>query len=307
MKVLVLGASGFLGKSCVQLFRSHNYKVITSDKVGEVDIIGDLSDPEFSASLPDADIIVNCAAVQYVSADIPILFRKNYFYKNNVLTAKNLYNRYKDSSSRFIHIGTSMMYHQNGSNIYTSKSTMRGEGVYSCSKIDAQAFINKLSNVATVIPCIIGGEGRGGLFTNFIRMIQKYCMVFFPGAGKHQISMVHVDDVASLVLVLSKKSVPGFYNAAAPEPLSISEWIDEIALELEIKSSLIRKVSLPLLPIKLLATISGYRLLASEQLLMLKMPHVLSIQDSIELGWTPSFNNAQIVRDIARHISLENT
>jgi nucleoside-diphosphate-sugar epimerase len=132
-------------------------------------------------------------------------------------------------------------------------------------------------------------------------------MVFFPGAGKHQISMVHVDDVASLVLVLSKKSVPGFYNAAAPEPLSISEWIDEIALELEIKSSLIRKVSLPLLPIKLLATISGYRLLASEQLLMLKMPHVLSIQDSIELGWTPSFNNAQIVRDIARHISLENT
>jgi dTDP-4-dehydrorhamnose reductase len=174
MKVLILGASGFLGKSCSQLFRSQSYDVLTSDKRGSADIIGDLSNAEFVLSLPQADIIVNCAAVQYVSADLPLFFRRHYFYQNNVLTAKNLYNRYKNSNSRFIHVGTSMMYQQDNSKIYTTKSVMKGDGVYSSSKLDAQYFINKLPNAATVIPCIIGGEGRGGLFNSFVGMIKKY-------------------------------------------------------------------------------------------------------------------------------------
>ncbi|MBT8578586.1 NAD(P)-dependent oxidoreductase [Polynucleobacter paneuropaeus] len=304
MKVLILGASGFLGGSCSQLFRAHKYDVLTSDRRGTVDFVGNLSNAEFAMSLPQADIIINCAAVQYVSEDLPLFFRRHYFYHNNVVTAKNLYNRYKNTNSRFIHVGTSMMYQQDGSKSYTTKSVMKGDGVYSSSKLEAQYFINKLPNVATVIPCIIGGEGRGGLFNSFVGMIKKYNSVFFPGKGRHPISMVHVDDVASLIKLLSENSAIGFYNAAAPDPLTILDWIDEISDELGIGAGNVRKISLPLAPIQFLSNIMGYRLLAREQLLMLKMPHVISNETSVRLGWQPAYSNARIVRDISRHIGL---
>ena len=210
--------------------------------------------------------------------------------------------RYRHSGAHFIHVGTSMMYQQTGQAFYTVKSNMGGEGVYSRSKMAAQTFINKLPNVATVIPCIIGGgEGREGLFTGFVNMMKKYGAVAFPGRGDHPIHMVHVEDVASLIVQIAKTGAVGFYNAAAPQPLSIRQWIDEIQVELGFPK--ITKISLPLTPVKFLSCLSGYRLLAREQLLMLGIPHVLSIEESLAIGWKPKFTNSRIVRDIAVYIN----
>ena len=75
MKVLITGAAGFLGRECVKQFRSQNYRVMTTDQAGNLDIIGDLANRNFVGSLPEADIVVNCAAVQYVTKDVPLLFR----------------------------------------------------------------------------------------------------------------------------------------------------------------------------------------------------------------------------------------
>lgn len=303
MQVLITGAAGFLGKECVKLFAANSYQVITTDKQPGVDLQGDLSDEQFTSSLPDADIVVNCAAVQYVSKDLPIFFRKSYFEKNNILTAKFLCARYKKPNTHMIHLGTSMMYKQTGQDIYNLKSAMDGEGVYSKSKLQAQAYIDQLPGSATVIPCIIGGEGREGLFIGFVNMMKKIGFVIFPGQGRHKIHMVHVSDVAELILLIANQHNAGFYNAAAPEPLSIRQWIEEIKDELKINR--VTPVSIPLLPVKLISQAFLYRLLAREQLLMLKYPHVLDIKESLAIGWQPKFTNAQIARDIAVHINRQ--
>ncbi len=297
MRVLITGAAGFLGKECVKQFRAQGDEVITTDKSGNVDIVGDLANPKFTAGLPDADVVVNCAAVQYVTKGVPLLFRKRFFIKNNVDAAKNLVERYQNANVHFIHVGTSMMYKQTGLKQYTTKSPMGGEGVYSRSKMVAQTHIDKLPNAATVIPCIIGGEGREGLFIGFVNMMKKYGAVAFPGRGDHQIHMVHVVDVAGLIVQIAKVGAKGFYNAAAPKPLSIRQWIDEIKDEL--KFSKVNKISIPLFPVKLLSQLFGYRLLAREQLMMLKIPHVLSIEESVNIGWQPKYTNSRIVRDIS--------
>ena len=301
MKVLITGAAGFLGRECVKQLGNAGYEVITTDQSGKVDITGDLADRYFVGNLPEADIVVNCAAVQYVTKGVPLLFRQRFFIRNNIEAAKNLAMRYRHSDVHFIHVGTSMMYKQTGQALYTVKSNMGGEGVYSRSKMAAQTFINKLPNVATVIPCIIGGEGREGLFIGFVNMMKKYGAVAFPGRGDHPIHMVHVEDVASLIVQIAKKRAKGFYNAAAPQPLSIRQWIDEIQDELGFPQ--ITKISLPLTPVKLLSALFGYRLLAREQLLMLGIPHVLSIEESLRIGWKPKFTNSRIVRDIAVYIN----
>ena len=301
MQVLITGAAGFLGSECVKQFKSNGYEVITTDKSGQVDLIGDLSDETFTATLPDVDVVVNCAAVQYVTKGLPFFFRKQFFKKNNTDAAKNLSERYKNTPAHVIHVGTSMMYKQTGQDHYDIHSEMGGSGVYSLSKLQAQIFIDQIPNAATVIPCIIGGEGREGLFRGFVTLMKKFGIVVFPGHGDHKIHMVHVIDVASLIVQIATVHASGFYNAAAPKPLSIRQWIDEIKDELSIKQVI--PIAIPLLPVKCLSRFLGYRLLASEQLLMLEWPHVLTIEESLAIGWQPQFSNAKIARDIAAHIN----
>lgn len=300
MRVLITGASGFLGSECLKQFKDHDHKVITTDKTGKVDLTGDLSDAVFADSLPDVDVVVNCAAVQYVTKAIPFFAREKFFTINNVLSAKNLCERYRENNTHFVHVATSMMYRQTGQELYTTKSPMGGEGVYSRSKMAAQTYVEALPKVATVVPCIIGGKGREGLFSQFVSMMMKFGIVVFPGNGNHVVHMVHVLDVASLILRIAETQAVGIYNAAGPDPLSIRQWIDEIKSELGI--SRVIKLSIPLFPIKCLSKILGYRLLAREQLLMLELPHVLSIRESKAIGWEPVYSNSRIARDIAVHI-----
>lgn len=301
MHILVTGAAGFLGKECVDHFIRSGHTVVTTDLRGDVDLKGDLSKASFTESLPKVDVLIHCAAVQYVTPNIPFFFRKEFFIKNNVEVTKNICKRYKGSGTHVINIGTSMMYCQGGDTSYDIDNMMLGEGVYSQSKVEAQKFINEIENSATIIPCIIGGKGREGLFKNFVKLMQKYGVVIYPGKGHQLTSMVHVYDVASLAVLIAHKKASGFFNAAAKNPLSISQWVDEIAEELSLAKVI--KITLPLKLTQFISIISGYRILAREQILMLKYPHVLSIHRTLLLGWQPKYTNKEIVRDIARSIA----
>ncbi len=303
-KVLITGAAGFLGSECVKRFREAGYDVISTDKNGNVDIVGDLSDGLFVASLPTADIFVNCAAVQYVTKDMPLFFRKKFFEKNNIIVAENL-SKHLSSETHLIHVGTSMMYIQDGSEHIEHVSKMLGDGVYSHSKYLAQQSINLVKGSATVIPCIIGGKGREGLFRPFVKMLNTFGCVVFPGDGDHPIHMVHVYDVANLILKIAETQSSGFFNAASPNPLSIRGWVQEIVIALGLFN--VKVITLPLPPFFFLSKLFGYRLLAREQLLMLQNKHVLSTERALSIGWKPLYNNAQIAKDIALELVNPNS
>lgn len=302
MKIVLTGAAGFLGKECVTQLRSKAHDVVTTDRFGEVDVRGDLADEAFCRTLPDCDAVVHAAAVQYVSRDLPLLGRERYFARNNVAATRNLCARYAGKPTHYVQVGTSMMYRQSGLASYSITSPMQGQGVYSRSKLAAQEYVRRLPNpAATVIPCIIGGRGREGLFRGFVNLMMRYRLVVFPGTGEHRVHMVHVEDVAALIVIVVERSAEGMFNAAAPAPLSIQGWIDEIQDELGLGE--VRRIRLPLAPIRGLSALSGYRLLAREQLLMLGQSHVLAIDESVALGWKPAHTNARIVRDIAKYVA----
>jgi nucleoside-diphosphate-sugar epimerase len=112
---------------------------------------------------------------------------------------------------------------------------------------------------------------------------------------------VHVGDVAALITRVIEQRATGRFHGASPEPLSISEWVDEIADELGLAK--VRRLTLPLWPFEALSPVIGYRLLAREQLLMLRYPHVLSIDEGRAIGWAPHYTNARIVRETARALA----
>jgi nucleoside-diphosphate-sugar epimerase len=281
--------------------REHGHTVQSADRVGPAEFVGDLADESFCRTLPACDAVVHTAAVHHVTR-LPLVRRRQYFARNNIAATRNVCERYRDASTHFVQIGTSMMYRQSGQDEYTTTSPMAAQGVYSGSKLAAQTYVDELPNpTATVIPCIIGGRGREGLFRGFVRLMVSAGSVVFPGTGTHKIQMVHVEDVASLVEAIVAKGATGSFNAGGPEPLTIMQWIDHIEDELGLQP--VRRICLPLEPIRIASALSGYRLLAREQLLMLAQPHVLSTAESIALGWRAKYTNAQIVRDIARYVA----
>lgn len=302
MQVLVTGAAGFLGRECVNQLRARGHLVATTDRVGTVDHLGDLADMTSVRLLPPADAVVHCAAVQYVSRDLPILFRTAYFQRNNVLATRNVCERYSGTGTHMINIGTSMMYEQCRLPEYGTDAVLSGQGVYSASKISALNHVQRaFHDAATVIPCIIGGPGREGLFRGFVRSIMRWGVAVFPGSGDKRTHLVHVRDAATLVVRAMETRARGFLNAAGPGPLTIGDWVRVIASELRRPDPLL--VRLPLLPCQTLARLTGYRLLAKEQLLMLEDDHVLDTSSSTAIGWMPEFDNERIVRDITSHIA----
>lgn len=299
MDVLVTGAAGFLGGECLVQLEGAGHTVRTTDRRGPVEFLGDLSVPEFCRGLPGVDAVVHCAGVQYFSPDLPWRARAAYFRRNNVFATRNLVDRYRGSGTHVVFVGSSMMYEQNGTGIYGPESRFSAQGVYSASKLAAWDIVCRMPEpTAAVVPCIIAGPGRGGLFTLFARSILRFGTVIVPGRGGHPIHVVHVEDVAGLICTVVAARATGVWNAASPRPLSIREWIGEIAAEFRVHR--VRRVSLPLLTIALPSRLLGYRLLAREQLLMLRHPHVLEIEASRALGWEPRWDNARTLRATIR-------
>jgi len=135
-------------------------------------------------------------------------------------------------ATHFVFVGTSMMYEQNGRRA-TRREPMRAQGVYSASKLAAFEHVKRLPNRwAAMLPCIIAGPGRGGLFVPFARSIARFGTAVYPGEGGHPVHTVHVEDAASLLVRVVERRATGIFNAASPSPLSIDQWVDVIAADL---------------------------------------------------------------------------
>ena len=119
MKTLVTGGAGFLGGECIRQLRAAGVEAMSTDRRGAADFAGDLSDPGFCATLPEADAVVHCAAVQYLSPDLPLFARAPYFRRNNVEATANLARRYAGKATHFVFVGSSMMYEQTGAASYS--------------------------------------------------------------------------------------------------------------------------------------------------------------------------------------------
>lgn len=296
--VLITGSEGFLGKEVCRIFREDpGYKIITTDKIDGADIVGDLSSKDFVNSLPDCNVVVNCAAVQYVTKGKPLFFKRRFFYENNVAAIENLIGRYSAiQGHHFIHVGTSMVYRMTGQHSYSEQSELTGQGIYSESKLEAQKRLSDAKVVhSVVVPCIIGGAGRAGLFKDLIRSIRSMGLALIPGTGQNQTSIVHKHDVASLIKVIADLRSEGVYNAAAVDAMSFNGWAELIADKINKK---LRIVNLPLSPIKFVSKLTNYNLLAREQLYMLEFSHVLDVQKSLGLGWKPKYTVPEIIDEI---------
>jgi nucleoside-diphosphate-sugar epimerase len=297
-RVLVTGAAGFLGGCCAVVLRRAGHDVVTTDRRGDVAFPGDLADAAFARSLPDVDAVVHAAGVQYVSPDLPIWRRQSWFHRNNVVATRRLVDRYRDAGVHFVYVSTSMIYAQNGGPC-GSGTPREAQGPYSASKLAAESYVRAhVPRSTTIVPCIIAGDGRGGLFVPFIRAMRRLGLAVVPGSGRNKVNLVHVEDVADLIALVVAQGAVGTFNAGGADAVSLLDWVDEIERALDLPA--VRRLTVPYRLLHGVSASLGYRPLAQEQVKMLQHDHVLSLVESGALGWAPRWTNREIVRDTAR-------
>lgn len=234
MKVLVTGATGFIGKKIVEklLAKNHQVVVLTRNPQKSQAIWGDKvsafawnSTKELvpTEALSGIDGVINLVG-ENIAEGRWTESQKQKIYDSRILSTKNLMESFVKLNQKPVIISTSAIgVYGPRDNELVSESTSVGAGFLAnvCDDWERVAldYKNQLSRLAIIrVGVVLGREGG---------MMKKLLPVFKMGFGgpigdgKQWMSWIHVDDLANLYLfALENSSVEGIINGVSPYPLT---------------------------------------------------------------------------------------
>jgi nucleoside-diphosphate-sugar epimerase len=244
MKVLVTGATGFLGRAIVAELLQNGLEVLTTAKSASAsDLPGyfpaDIADAESLNSLEnigEIDAIIHAAGLahQFKETD------RDKFWKVNVEGTKNIVAlAAKLKAKKFVLISSVAVYGAAKKSFggFEEDSACQPSGFYAESKLEAEKATDEVcsnNSIDLIIlrPATIIGEDDRGNVSRLMRAIDRRRFLWL-GNGKNLKSLVYKTDVARACLIFlgnsrAENNRTGIYNVTA-EPLSMREIVGEIA------------------------------------------------------------------------------
>lgn len=251
MKVLVTGATGFIGKAIVSGLVKENFEVfclgsLKSENTGELPnfVRADIADFESVNSLEELknfDAIIHSAGLAHQFGETS----KEDFRKINVEGTKNIARLgAKLKVKHFILISSVSVYGNVKSNyennLIDENSGCEPEGFYAQSKLESEKAAaeicekNQIPLTILRLATVIGENDRGNT-ARLIRMIDKRIFVWI-GTGKNYKSLIYKNDVAGACLKILDKKTNGteIFNVSA-EPVFMKDVVSEIETALNKK------------------------------------------------------------------------
>ena len=224
-KVLVIGASGLLGRSLVEYFVSNDFQVGAlsrncnnqNDKFNNysVDVL-DYEHLEFVVA--QYDIVVNCIG----QITNPI----HKCVSLNTKGVKNIIDAVKKNGNYLIHLSTVSVY---GSSLaVTEGSHVNPESVYGSLKYFAEYQISQnLTNYAVLRISNLYGKGQvKGILGYILRSFRNNeKALFFNNDGSLKRYYLHIDDLSSIVKLIIDKRAKGVYNVIGSDLLTIKQLV----------------------------------------------------------------------------------
>ncbi len=235
MKVIITGATGFIGREIVSELSGNEFEIF---QVGNSNVNAQLSEEKFFKiditnfeevcelkKIKQADAIVHSAGLAHQFGSV----EKDTFQKTNVEGTKNILELAVTLKVRqFVLISSTAVYgtvKNSGKNVKVTDETAacRPETFYAQSKLEAEqaaAEICEQNNINLTIfrlsPVI--GEGNAGNVARLVKAIDKKRFVWI-GSGENYKSLIYKKDVAKAcreILTKKKKGIEIFNLAAEP-------------------------------------------------------------------------------------------
>ncbi|NYE94532.1 nucleoside-diphosphate-sugar epimerase [Psychromicrobium silvestre] len=229
MKILVTGASGFVGSAIATALSAEGHRVIGTGRStpgwiappGSSYVYWDLFSEPPKVS-PDA--VVHCAALVSDQMALAAALRAN---RDGTLAVRRSF-----PDAQMIHISSSSVYDSFRSHHFTPESEGPGRnlaGAYARSKASAELVLGPFPETVILRPHAVYGPGDRTLLPR-IEAALRGNVLLLPNGGRARHSLTHIDNLIAAVRCALFGSVSGSFNITDAEPVQLAEaMIDLLA------------------------------------------------------------------------------
>jgi len=238
-KVLVTGASGFIGNSLISYLQNKSVKVLPfSRELGK-------NYNEIDSSYinkEDIEVIIHLAGIAHDFKNVSN--ELNYFKVNTDLTIFMFEAFLKSNAKIFIYFSSVKAVKDHIDNILTEDVIPQPSTAYGKSKLAAENYLlshlNEIEKSIYILrPCMVHGPGNKGNLSLLYNLISK--SVPWPlGAYNNNRSFCSIDNLCFIVSeLLTRPEIPkGVYNIADDNPISTNNIIKLIGKSIRKKTNI---------------------------------------------------------------------
>jgi dTDP-glucose 4,6-dehydratase len=298
MKILVTGASGFVGSCLVE--RNTGFLGIDLMKGSNNSIKLDLVDRETLLNFlirEQITDIVHLAGVQF-SNYVSRRTRKEFFNQNVEMARSLTYAANEAKVSRLIYVSTDMVYGRDIESPVSESHPTVPFGEYGLSKLEAERIFSSIGNFKLVIlrPRLILGPGRVGTISKLAKLIDSPLPLILIGNGGNRYQFIGVQDVCKAIELFLNSEFEGIFNIGSDDPPKLDTLFKSTLSVLRRKKILLRIPSCIVFPILDTLDYMNIGILAPEQYKIANLDYVLSTDKlKSELKWNPSQSDEELL------------